>query len=106
QMQQRRGLRNRPGPTRGQEAVDLLSGKHSYLSQPADLLRDALPPGLDALEALLRDQTESMAVTRQAEIGIVLPQEQTVLGSGGEQRIGLDRAGGHEVVAHPRHVRL
>src|SRR2546422_5522779 len=49
-------------------------------------LHDALPI-LDAI----RDKTELVPDVRQPEVRVVLSQEQTVFGPGGEHPIGLDR---------------
>ena len=54
--------------------------------------------GLEERPALVVHQTQLAADGRQAQVGVVLAQQQAMLGAAGEHAIGLARAARHQVV--------
>src|SRR4051794_36524468 len=77
---------------------------------------DAVQPGhfevrqllltLEELPALVLDEAEFAALRREAQIGVVLPEQQAMLRTAGEHAIRLARAARNEVVDEHAEVAL
>ena len=61
---------------------------------------------LQALPTRRVDQAQALAQGRQPAIGVVVPQQQAVLGPAGEHAVRLVDAAGHQVVDHHADVGL
>ena len=59
---------------------------------------------LEGVPAGIVDQTKFATDRRQAAVGVILAQQQAVLGAAGEHPIRLDCAPGNQVVNHDTHV--
>jgi hypothetical protein len=82
------------------------AGAHPAVAQPRLLALDGLALGLEAPPALLAHQAEPAAGLGQAQIGVVLAQQQPVLGAAGEHAVGLVGAAGDQVIDQHAEVGL
>ena len=63
-------------------------------------------PGLEPVPAGVVDQADRPAELGQAEVGVVVPEQEPVLGAAGEHPVGLVDPPGHEVVDQDADVGL
>src|SRR5262249_4038142 len=69
---------------------------HARALEAANLRRRLRAPALDGLEALGWHQPEAIARGGQAQVGVVLAEQETILRTRGEHPIGLERAFRHQ----------
>ena len=93
----------RLGSTQQVEGADPL---HALRLQPRDLGLGGIALVAEERPAFVIHQTEFAPALGEAQVGVVLPEQQAVLGTAGEHPVGLGDPAGHEVIDQHAEVAL
>ena len=78
----------------------------AHATQPRRLLLRQALLRLEEAPALIVHQAELAAQRRQAQVGVVLAQQQAILGAAGEHPVRLPGPSGHQVIDEHAEIRL
>src|SRR6202142_3332846 len=75
-----------------------LPGMYHGLTQPLHLVVHGIALSLEKIPAYIVDQSQRATLSAEAEISVIFPQRQPVLGATGEHAIGFGRAARDQIV--------